>query len=148
MSKSRPNSPSAHQVTLQHTAWIFHHNLQFKSVSTLYRQLPNMSKNSATHPKKVEHAVQKILKVPGLSIPDAMVLANFLKKDVANETVRRAVHWAVKLCQDRALLGLRAPPDGIVIIEDPSPSLLTCLQLQMNCRCHWLLNPPSRSASR
>ena len=54
-----------------------------------------------------------------------MVLANFSKKDVANETVRRAVHRAVKLLRDPALLGLRAPQpiDGIVIIEDPSPSL-------------------------
>ena len=84
-----------------------------------------MSKNSAAHQKKVEHAARKILKVPGLSIPDAMVLANFSKKDVANKTLRRAVHRAVKLRRDRALLGLRAPPptDGIVIIEDPSPSL-------------------------
>ena len=84
-----------------------------------------MSKNSAAHQKKVEHAVQKILKAPGLSIPDAMVLANFSKKDVANKTLRRAVHRVVKLRRDRALLGLRAPPptDGIIIIEDPSPSL-------------------------
>ena len=84
-----------------------------------------MSKNSAAHQKKVEHAVRKILKAPGLSIPDAMVLANFLKKDVANKTVCRAVHQAVKLRQDQALLGLCAPPptDGIVIIEDPSSSL-------------------------
>jgi hypothetical protein len=56
-----------------------------------------MSKNSAAHQKKVEHAVRKILKAPGLSIPDAMVLANFSKKDVANKTLRRAVHRAVKL---------------------------------------------------
>jgi hypothetical protein len=53
--------------------------------------------NSAAHQKKVEHAVRKILKAPGLSIPDAMVLANFSKKDVAKETLCRAVHRAVKL---------------------------------------------------
>jgi hypothetical protein len=56
-----------------------------------------MSKNSVAHQKKVEHAVRKILKASGLSIPDAMVLANFSKKDVVNETLRRAVHRAVKL---------------------------------------------------
>ena len=68
--------------------------------------------------------MRKILKAPGLSVPDAMVLANFSKKDVANETVHQAVHRAVKLRQDQALLGLRAPPtEGIVIIKDPSPSL-------------------------
>ena len=79
-----------------------------------------MSKNSAAHQKKVENAVRKILKAPGLSIPDPMVLANFSKKDVANETVCRAVHWAVMLCRDQELLDLCAPPtDGIVIIEDP-----------------------------
>jgi hypothetical protein len=83
-----------------------------------------MSKNSAAHQKKVENAVQKILKAPGLSIPDHMILANFSKKDVANKTVRRAVHWAVMLRRDQELLDLCAPPtDGIVIIKDPSPSL-------------------------
>ena len=57
-----------------------------------------MSKNSAVHQKKVvEHAVLKLLKHPGLSIPDTMVLAKFLKKDVANETVRRAVHQWFRL---------------------------------------------------
>jgi len=34
---------------------------KLKSISTLYRQLPNMSKNSVAHQKKVEHAVRKIL---------------------------------------------------------------------------------------
>jgi hypothetical protein len=84
-----------------------------------------MSKNIAAHQKKVEHAVQKILKAPGLSIPDAIVLANFSKKDVANKTLRRAVHRAVKRRRDQALLGLCAPPPtaGIIIIKDPSPSL-------------------------
>jgi hypothetical protein len=56
-----------------------------------------MSKNSVAHQKKVEHAVRKILKASGLNIPDAMVLANFSKKDVVNKTLRRAVHRAVKL---------------------------------------------------
>ena len=41
----------------------------FKSVTSLYRQLPNMSKNSAAYEKNVEHAVLKLLKHPGLSIP-------------------------------------------------------------------------------
>jgi hypothetical protein len=68
-----------------------------------------MSKNIAAHQRKVEHSVRKILKAPGLSIPDAMVLANFSKKDVANETVRRAVHRAVKLRRDQELLDLCAP---------------------------------------
>ncbi len=38
-------------------------------VSTLYRQLPNMSKNSAAHQKKCEHAVRVLPKVPGSSFP-------------------------------------------------------------------------------
>jgi len=41
--------------------------------------------------------VRNILKALGLSIPDAMVLANFSKKDVANKTMHRAVRQAVKL---------------------------------------------------
>ena len=81
-----------------------------------------MSKNSAVHQKKVvQHAVLKLLKHPGLSIPDTMVLAKFSKKDVANKTVHRAVHQAVRQRQDQALLGMRAPStDSIVISDDPS----------------------------
>jgi hypothetical protein len=60
-----------------------------------------MSKNSAAHQKKVEHAVLKLLKHPGLSTSNAMVLAKFSKKDIANETVHRAVHWAVRRRRDR-----------------------------------------------
>ena len=53
----------------------------FKSVPTLYMQLLNMSKNSAAHEKKVEYAVWKLLKHPGLSIPNVMVWAKIPKKD-------------------------------------------------------------------
>jgi hypothetical protein len=72
-----------------------------------------MSKNSAAHQKKVEHAVLKLLKHPDLSTSDAMVLAKFSKKDVANETVRWAIHQAVRQRrdQDGALLGVLAPPN-------------------------------------
>ncbi len=44
-----------------HVRSIFHRIKLFKSVSTLYRLLPNMSQNSAAHQKKVEHAVWKLL---------------------------------------------------------------------------------------
>jgi hypothetical protein len=91
-----------------------------------------MSKNSAAHQKKVEHAVLKLLKHPGLSTSNAMVLAKFLKKDVANETVHRAVHRAVRQRRDRdrALLGVLAPPtDSILITDDPSLSDMTPLTL-------------------
>ena len=108
-----------------------------------------MSKNSAAHQKKAEHAVRKILKAPGLSIPEAIVLANFLKKDVANTTVRRAVHLAVKLSRDRALLGLCASPtDGIVIIEDPSSSLSDLSSLTGESSVPSAPQFPSQSASR
>jgi hypothetical protein len=70
---------------------IFHLHLLFKSVSTLYRQLPNMSKNSARHQKKFEYAVQVLLKVPCISVPKAMILAQCMKKDVTSKTVCQAV---------------------------------------------------------
>jgi hypothetical protein len=46
---------------------IFHRHFIFKSISTLYRQNPNVSKNSAAHQKKFEHTVQVLLKAPGIS---------------------------------------------------------------------------------
>ena len=63
-----------------------------------------MSKNSVAHEKQVEHAVWKLLQHPGLSIPNTMVLANFRRRiHVANETMHRAMHQAVRRCQDQAL---------------------------------------------
>jgi hypothetical protein len=55
-----------------------------------------MFKNSAAHQKKFEHSMRVLLKAPGISIPESMILAQFLKKDVVNKTV----HWAVRQCQD------------------------------------------------
>ena len=64
----------------------------FKSVATLYRRLPNMSKNSAPHEDKFEHAVWKLLKHPGLSIPSAMVSAKISKKDACCQRNRAPGH--------------------------------------------------------
>jgi hypothetical protein len=49
----------------------------FKSVPTLYMQLLNMSKNSAAHEKKVEHAVWKLLKHPASASPSHGLGQNF-----------------------------------------------------------------------
>jgi len=67
----------------------------FKSVSTLYRQLPNMSKNSAAQEKQVKHAVWKLLKHPGLSIPNAIFLAKISKKDACCQRNRAPGHAPV-----------------------------------------------------
>ncbi len=53
--------------------------------------LPNMSKNSATHQKKVESAVQILQTTTGVKVPQAMILAGFLKSDVASKTVHQVV---------------------------------------------------------
>ena len=62
-----------------------------------------MSKNSAGHEKKVEHAVWKLLKHPGLSIPNAMVWAKISKKDACCQQNCALSHWAVRQLQDRTI---------------------------------------------
>ncbi len=60
-------------------------------VLTLYRQLPNMSTSSAMHQKKVDAPVRILKTTTGLRIPQAMILAGFLKSNAANKIVRQAV---------------------------------------------------------
>ncbi len=50
-----------------------------------------MPKKSATHQKKVDEAVQILNTTTGVNVPMAMILAGFLKKDIANETVHRMI---------------------------------------------------------
>jgi hypothetical protein len=50
-----------------------------------------MSKKSATHQKKVESAVQILQTTTGVKVPQAMILARFLKSDVANKIIRRMI---------------------------------------------------------
>jgi hypothetical protein len=51
-----------------------------------------MSKNSAKHEKKVEHAVWKLLEHPDLSIPNAMVLDKISRKDACCQQNRAPGH--------------------------------------------------------
>ena len=50
-----------------------------------------MPKNSAAQEKKVNTAVRFLQTTTGVKVPQAMILAGFAKKDVANEIVRQMV---------------------------------------------------------
>ena len=51
-----------------------------------------MSQNSAAHLAKVECAVKEhLLKLSALTVPQAMKLVDFYKKDIADKTVRQAI---------------------------------------------------------
>ena len=50
-----------------------------------------MSQNSATHLAKVDCAVKHLLKLSTLTVPQAMKLAAFYKKYIADKTVRQAI---------------------------------------------------------
>ena len=50
-----------------------------------------MPKNSAAQEKKVNAAVRFLQTTTGVKVPQAMILAGFAKKDVANEIVRQMV---------------------------------------------------------
>ncbi len=78
--------PSAQHVKVPLFIFFF-----FESISTVYIPLPNISKNSATHQKKIESAIRIPQNTTGVPILQAMILAGFSKADVANEIVRQAV---------------------------------------------------------
>ena len=50
-----------------------------------------MPKKSAAHQKKVDEAVRILNTTTGVIVSQAMILAGFPKKDIANETVRRVI---------------------------------------------------------
>ena len=50
-----------------------------------------MPKNSAAQEKKANYAVRFLQTTTGVKVPQAMILAGFAKKDVANEIVRQMV---------------------------------------------------------
>jgi hypothetical protein len=69
----------------------FHRKIILKFVSTLYSAVANMPKNSAAQEKKVNTSVRLLQTTTGVRVPQAMILAGFAKKDVANEIVRQMV---------------------------------------------------------
>ena len=50
-----------------------------------------MPKKSAAHQKKVDEAVRILNTTTGVIVPQAVILAGFPKKDIANETVCRMI---------------------------------------------------------
>ncbi len=58
-----------------------------------------MPKKSAAHQKKVDEAVRILNTTTGVNAPQAMILAGFPKKDIANETVRRMIRRRLETLQ-------------------------------------------------
>jgi hypothetical protein len=77
-----------------------------------------MPKNSAAHEKKVNAAVRLLQSTTGVKVPQAMILAGFPKKDVANEIVRQMVRrrYQQTLINDGAII------NNVVIGDEPSLS--------------------------
>ncbi len=69
----------------------FHRHSIVEFILTPYIPLPNMSKKSAVHQKKVKSAMWILQTTTGVKVPQAMILAQFLKSDVANKTVCRII---------------------------------------------------------
>ena len=60
------------------------------------RSVANMPKNSPAQEKKVNAAVQFLQTTIGVKVPQAMIVAGFSKKDVANEIVRQMIRRRYK----------------------------------------------------
>jgi len=78
----------------------------FKSVTTLLAPLPNMSTKTAAHQKKVESAVQILKTTTGVKVRQAMILANFSKNDIANDSIRRTIQRRIEKQSQKAAVRL------------------------------------------
>ena len=56
-----------------------------------YTLLPNMSKKSAALEAKFEIAVKTLLKVPNLTVQEAMLVAKFSTKDIKNKSMQKII---------------------------------------------------------
>ncbi len=61
-----------------------HCHILIKFISTLYSAVANKPKNSAAQEKKVNAAVRFLQTTTGVKVTQAMILAQFSKKDVAS----------------------------------------------------------------
>ena len=76
-----------------------------------------MPKKSAAHQKKVDEAVRILNTTTGVNVPQAMILAGFPKKDIANETVRRMIR--------RRLGALEAKQRPLLVVTNNDADLST-----------------------
>ena len=76
-----------------------------------------MPKKSAAHQKKVDEAVRILNTTNGVIVPQAMILAGFPKKDIANETVRRMIR--------RRLEALEAKQRPLLVVTNNDADLST-----------------------
>ena len=71
-----------------------------------------MSMKSAAHQKKVESAVRILQTTTGVKGRQAMILAHFLKKDIANDSIRRVIQRRIE----------KQPPTNIIVCYDAEVS--------------------------
>ena len=73
-----------------------------------------MPKNSAAQEKKVNAAVRFLQTTIGVKVPQAMIVAGFSKKDVANEIVRQMIRRRYQHAQSDI--------NNVVVGDEPSLS--------------------------
>ena len=78
-----------------------------------------MPKKSAAHQKKVDEAVRILNTTTGVIVPQAMILAGFPKKDIANETVRRMIRHRLEA------LEAKQRPLMVVVVTNNDADLST-----------------------
>ena len=71
-----------------------------------------MSMKSAAHQKKVESAMRILQTTTGVKGRQAMILAHFLKKDIANDSIRRVIQRRIE----------KQPPTNIIVCYDAEVS--------------------------
>ena len=78
-----------------------------------------MPKKSAAHQKKVDEAMRILNTTTGVIVPQAMILAGFPKKDIANETVRRMIRRRLEALEAKQKLLL------VVVVTNNDADLST-----------------------
>ena len=84
-----------------------------------------MPKNSAAQEKKVKAAVQFLQTTTGVRVPQAMIVAGFSKKDVANEIERQVIRRRYNQAQSNindVIVGYKPSLSDLTNIDVQSPS--------------------------
>jgi hypothetical protein len=95
-----------------------------------------MPKNNAAQEKKVNAAMRFLQTTIGVKVPQAMIVAGFSKKDVANEIVRQMIRRRYQHAQSDI--------NNVVVGDEPSLSDLTNDDVQSPLSAFWVNSPKAK----
>ena len=103
-----------------------------------------MSKNSAEHLLKAQHAAQFLMRVPQATVPEAMRVAQFSDDDIANLSIRRQIFRLLPGGKKSSAAPSVATPVSLIVATSPMATGVSDITSNDDIACP----PPKRVRTR